>query len=370
MIQYPLVRGLLRLLVLASAATSASATAHARPPAGTVAVYWQPPGVAAIAERVRSAFADVARRLGAPLLDASEAPTPRASLLPQLAAARADYIAFRFVNAVAKLDDLERLAEAHGGGDLDTVQLADVYLYRALARLEIGPPESAWDDLVRAARLDPARILDPARFPPRALAAFHRATAEAAQLPRATLRLVVPSGATVRLDGRLALGEPSVLLGLHFVAVDADGYEPWAGVVTVAGTREQLKPPLRACQPPDADRLVALTRKLAPRRVVGGALVREGEGWRFVGRELRLADGATVTESAALGASPVVAVVEGVTSRLSLPELAASKPRKSRWWIWAAAGVAAALAVAIPIGVVYGTSSANGTVGGAVGPLR
>ena len=45
---------------------------------------------------------------------------------------------------------------------------------------------------MNAARLEPTRVLDPARFPPRAVATYKRAAAEAAQLPRAELILDVP----------------------------------------------------------------------------------------------------------------------------------------------------------------------------------
>jgi hypothetical protein len=292
--------------------------------------------------------------------------------LPKLEAARAQYVAFHFADVLAKLDELARLAEATGGGDLDSSQLSDMYLYRALSRLELGPPESAWDDLVRAARLDPARVLDPARFPPRAIAAWRRAAAEVAQVRRAEVEVVAPAGATVRIDGRVILGDANVLYGAHFVAVDAEGYEPWAAVVSVTGARERLKPPLRVSLPPDADRLVALTRAYAPQRIVSGAPVRSGDGWRFVGRELRLTDGTTLTEAAPLGGAPVAAVVNGVLGRLNPVEPPAppKRPRLGRWWMWAAGGVAAALAVAIPVGVVYGIPSPSGTIGGSLGRLR
>ena len=121
---------------------------------------------------LRAAFVEAAARRGASgVVDAVE-PAPRDPPLgPALQAALADYAAFHFTEALAKLDELARLADARGGGDLDARQLSEIYLYRALARLEVGPADAAWDDLVRAARLDPARVIDPARFTPRAVAA-------------------------------------------------------------------------------------------------------------------------------------------------------------------------------------------------------
>ena len=69
--------------------------------------------------------------------------------------------------------------ERSGGGDLDSRQLSEIFFYRGLAKLEAtSEAEEAWDDLVNAARLDPTRVLDPARFPPRAVSTFNRAVTE------------------------------------------------------------------------------------------------------------------------------------------------------------------------------------------------
>ena len=80
------------------------------------------------------------------------------------------------------------------------IQLAEIFPYRGLARLETPAAENAWDDLVQAARLDPSRVLDSARFPPRVVTAYRRAATESAEAPRAELVLYVPSGAVVRID--------------------------------------------------------------------------------------------------------------------------------------------------------------------------
>ncbi|MGZ3439310.1 MAG: hypothetical protein ACXVDD_07330 [Polyangia bacterium] len=360
-------RGLACFLLIASTAAPARAAATG----GTVAVWWQPPGEVPPAARARAAFAAAAAERGAPLIDAVEPARHEPPLAPALDAALADYAAFRFSEALAKLDELARLADARGGGELDQRRLSEIYLYRGLARLEVGPAEAAWDDLVRAARLDPTRVIDPARFAPRVVAAYRRAVAEASQLPRAELELVVPEGAVVRFDGRVLAGGGTVAVGPHLVTVAAEGYEPWSGVVAVDGAHERFQPSLRRQEPPDADRLLALTRDRAPARILAGAVVRVGAGWRFVARELTPADGKIVSGSADLAEGPVAIAVERVVARLMPAEApsAAAKPLYRRWWVWAAAGgVAAALAVVIPISVVYGTSSPQ--VGGAVGPLR
>jgi hypothetical protein len=335
-----------------------------------LAVYWQPPGRPAAGDRARAAFADAARDLGATLLDASASAPGAPSLAPALQAAIADYAGFRFAPAIAALDELQRLVDARGGGDLDARQLSEVYLYRGLARLELGPAEAAWDDLVRAARLDPGRPLDPARFPPKVLAAWKRAVAEVAQLPRAELQVIAPAGASVRIDGHPVSGAATVIAGAHFVAVDADGYEPWAQVVPVAGP-QRIEPPLRTWQPPDGDRLLALAREKSAEKVLLGALVRHPDGWRFVARAIAAADGKTVSDGVVVGDQPLSTQVLALARRLIPPPLSANAPtKKSRWWIWATVGasVAAALVIAIPIGVVYGSGS-NGNVSTA-NPLK
>ncbi|HEX8951127.1 MAG TPA: hypothetical protein VF945_04745, partial [Polyangia bacterium] len=244
-----------------------------------------------------------------------------------------------------------------------------IYLYRGLCRLEVGPAEAAWDDLVRAARLDPTRVIDPARFPPRAVAAYRRAAVEATERGRVQLEVAAPAGATLRLDGRAFDGNATVPVGTHFVGVSAPGYEPWAAVVDVSGAHERLAPPLRAYQPPDGDRLIALTASRAPKRILAGALVRAEHGWRFVARELTLPDGKMVSDAAALGDAPVAVAVDGALTRVAPLASAApaTPPKKSRWWIWAAAGgLAATLAVVIPVSIVYSQPSPTGTIGGSI----
>jgi hypothetical protein len=368
MIQYATVRGLACFFLIAGSAASSRAAATG----GTVAVWWQPPGDVAVAARARAAFTEAAARRGAIVIDLVEPARAEPPLSAALDAALADYAAFRFAEALAKLDALARLADARGGGELDQRQLSEIYLYRGLARLEVGPADAAWDDLVRAARLDPARVIDPARFAPRVVAAYRRAATEASQLPRAELELVVPEGAVVRCDGRAQVGAVTVASGPHLVTVIAAGYEPWAGVVTIAGARERVQPPLRRQEPPDADRLLALTRDRAPARILAGAIVRAERGWRFVARQLTPADGRVVSGSGELADAAVAVTVEGVVARLmpaALPPPPAPKPLYRRWWVWAVGGgIAATLAVVIPVSVVYGSTSP--TVGGALGPLR
>lgn len=371
MIQCALVRGI-ALIMLLVAGSAAAATANE---AGMVAIYWQPPGAPAVGVTARAAFSDAVRPLGARVLDATPPPIASApSLAPILEAAKADYGRFKFSDALARLDDLQRSADAQGGGNLDNRQLSEIFLYRGLCRLETGADEAAWDDLIRAARLDPERVMDPARFPPRAAATYRRAVAEAAQLPRARFEVDAPRDATVRIDGSVVNGSASLTLGQHFVSVAADGFEPWAAVVPVAGGHQHFTPPLHAYLPPDGDQLLALAGAQPPNQLLLGALERTATGWRFVARDVTLSDGKFVSDAVPLGDVPLKVAVAALVKRV-LPAdnvalvapAPAAKSRPRRWpWIAGAGGVVL-IAAGITLGVVLGTSSSSGTISGTLG---
>jgi hypothetical protein len=353
-----------RAIAIACGIACAAGHAAAAPaPAGTVAIYWQPPGEPPPGDTVRTAFTGAVRPLTARLIDASQ-PVPGAiSLAPELEAAKADYARFAFPDAITRLDALQRSADAHGGGDLDARQLSEIFLYRGLSRLETGAADAAWDDLVRAARLDLARIMDPASFPPRAVNAYKRAVAEAAQLPQVELEVKAPADAVVRVDGAPIAGVAGVMLGQHFIAVSAEGYEPWAGVVSVAGVHQRFVPPLRAYRSPDGDRLLALANDPTARRLLLGALERTATGWRFVARDITLPDGKFTTETITLGEAPAAPAIEALVRRLSPQGQVRGKSSPTRWWIWAAAGAVVATAT---ITVIALSSSEQPSVAGDV----
>jgi hypothetical protein len=331
----------------------------------SVAVYWEPPSAAAMGTAARSAFAEAVRGRVDRLVDATQSPAEPPPLAPQLEAAKADYLRFAFAPAIARLDGLQRLADARGGGDLDGRQLSEIFLYRGLAKLETTGAESAWDDLVHAAELDPTRVLDPARFPPRSVAAFKRATAEVAVLPRTELTIQLPAQALVRIDGEAAAPVTNVTVGPHFVAVRANGYEPWAAVVTVPSAPTRLTPPLHVYQPPQGDHLMALVGPDEPRRILLGALERATGGWRFTVHDVSLPDGKLLSEAVALGDVPTRAAILSLVRRVSPPP--AEPPR--RWLPWALGG-AAALAVALAATFVLTRDSSSPNVAGDLGTWR
>jgi hypothetical protein len=320
--------------------------AQAAVPDTTVAVYWQPPEVGAIGGAARVAFADTAKSIGARLVDASPVEPGAPSLVPALEAAKGAYGVFAFRDALASLEVLQRTADAAGGGDLDGRQLSEIFLYRGLAKLEIISPDAAWDDLVNAARLEPTRVLDPARFPPRAVATYKRAAAEAAQLPRAELILDVPADAVIHVDGARSAPNTAVALGQHFVSVAADGYERWAAVVPVTGTPTRFKPPIHLHRPPPVDRMIALAGRPEPQRLLVGTLERSASGWMFSVRDVTLSDGRSVSDSVKLGDVPTRAAVSALVYRVH-PPVAEPRSRWKPWVIGACAAVLVSTAIAL-----------------------
>jgi hypothetical protein len=361
MIQSLFVRAIASPLAGVFVILAAELLAHAAPSDSTVAVYWQPPEVAAVGAAVRVAFSDAAKSIGARFVDAGPAEPAAATLVPTLEAAKAAYARFGFRDAIAACDALQRAADAAGGADLDGRQLSEIFLYRGLAKLEALSSDAAWDDLVNAARLEPSRALDPARFPPRAVATYKRAAAEAAQLPRAELVLDVPADAVVRIDGVRSPPAAAVTLGQHFVSVAAAGHERWAAVVPVSGAPTRFKPPLHVHRPPPVDKLVALAGRPEPEHLLVGALEKASSGWSFTVRDITLSDGRSVSDAVTLGDVPTRAAVAGLVHRVRPP---APAPRR-RWLPWAlAAGGAALVAGAIALAAsVDGSPNVVGELG-------
>jgi hypothetical protein len=364
MIQSLVVRAIALPLAGVLVVLAAASTARGAPTDTTVAVYWQPPDAIALGGAVRAAFSDAAKSLGARVVDARPTEQPTATLVPALEAAKAAYARFGFRDAVASFDALQRAADAAGGGDLDGRQLSEIFLYRGLAKLEALSADAAWDDLVNAARLEPTRALDPARFPPRAVAAYRRAAAEAALLPRAELILDVPADAVVRVDGVRSPPAAAVTLGQHFVSVAAEGHERWAAVVPVSGAPTRFKPPLHLHRPPPVDKLIALVGRPEPQRLLVGALEKVPNGWSFTARDIVLSDGRSVSDSITLGDVPTRAAVAGIVHRVRPPP----PERRRRWLPWAlAAGGAVLVAGAIAIAA---SADPSPNVVGELGPWR
>ncbi len=354
-----------RAIAIALVVASASSGALAAPRKDAVAIYWQPPGQPALGVRAHGAFDRAVAPIAVRRIDATAARPQPASLIPALDAAKADYARFAFAEAITALTALEKAAAAEGGGDLDRRQLSEIFFYRGLARLETEAAAAAWDDLVRAARLDPNRVVDPNAFTPRAVTAYKRAVTEVAAMPGAELVVVAPAGARIVIDGEVVTGAVKTTLGQHHARVEAAGFAPWAGVVAVSSERERLAPKLVPDAPPDADALLALAGQGTARMIVG-ALERAERGWQFRVRDLHVPGGVVAEDVTALGDVPTEPAIAALVQRTTMPAPPPAKPKQARSprkWGWIAAGSAAVVLVVV-VGVV--ASSDSDSVGGTV----
>jgi hypothetical protein len=358
--------------------------ADVAPPA--FALFWQPPGTPAEVARAREAFARaISARKGPPPVERTAPASQPTQLRGRLSAAVQEYRSFKFAETAAACSELVRAVESAGGGDLDARALADVYLYRGLARLELGQQPEAWDDVVRAVRIDGTRLVDPAEMPPRAAAMFRRALGEVANAPHAQLEVHAPADAQVLVDGHAAAGPAAVALGPHLVRVETPGFEPWSSVVPVTAAQQKLEPPMRALQPPDPDALADAARAAGIQRgrVVMGSVRRTPAGWKFLARVVDLPGGQAISEDALLGEAAIDHTVGTVLSHLLDPSVAPPRrdpppvvtepsPWYKRWWIWAlAGGVATGVAIGVTAASTSGSSAHTlGSVGGPPPPTQ
>lgn len=352
-------------LVRARPAAAAPPSDRVAPP---VVFFWSSPGRALAETRgLLSAVQTAAAASGARVLDLS----PPAASPPDTAArvtrAVTAYDAMRFADAIAALDSAALAAAEHGAWGLSREALVDLFLYRALARTESGDEAGAWSDFVRAATIDPSRVLDPARFRPSAVKSFGRAVREVSARPPVTLTVRAPAGSRIHIDGRSSGGDQAsetLLPGEHYVWVERPEAAPFGRTVTLAAAASLVAPDDAARQPDEAQ-LRRRAQRLAARTPLVVALSRQG-GVDTV--ELRSLDpgGAVPRGALRLGPSPeanardlrqlvVAALGELAAAERDRTELTASSPGaigERRWyhsrWLWLGVGAAAALVAVSP----------------------
>ena len=252
----------------------------------TVAVYWQPPDVAALAGDARAAFSAAARRRWARASSTPAQPrrssrrwSPRSR--PPRPSTRASSSATpsprsMFCSATPTPPAAAISTAASSRRCFSTAASPSSRLTSADA--------AAWDDLVNAARLDPTRVLDPARFPPRAVAAYKRAAAEAAQLPRADLLLERSADAVIHVDGARSSPAPASRWASTSSSRGRGRVRALGGAPSRSrASRHASAPPLHPHRPPPVDRLVALAGVPEPQRLLVGALERAPGGWTLHG---------------------------------------------------------------------------------------
>jgi PEGA domain-containing protein len=262
-------------------------------------------------------------------------PPPRAPDLLRRAAEA--YQGMRFAEARERYDEAIAEAVASGASGLGAADLGDLYLGRALALEASGA--SGFDDFVRAARIAPARLLDPARAPPGAMQSFARAQEIVRVSSRGALVVEAPSGAAVFLDGdpvgRAPLRIADLPHGERLVRVEAPGRLPAAARVVHAGVETRVRLDGELAGPPALGALLEEAR----RRGAKTALI----------VTVRAA-GDIVVERVAVAAGRVDAVertgaadLRGALRRLLAPPPPSDRPRT---WALLAGGVLAGAAIA------------------------
>jgi hypothetical protein len=331
---------LLAVAVVAWASTAAAA------PAADVVVF---DAAAPVSPALRDALAATAARRGAAWIDVTPAPVVAPATGQAIAAAQRDYDQLQFDAAVGALDRAAAEVERTGAAGLDPIALSDLFLFRGLARVQLGDAR-AWDDLVEAAALAPARALDPARLPPRALEAYGRAAEAARTAPRALVIVRTPDrGCDVAIDGAPATEQRAqVAAGRHFVAVRCAGRRPWGGAVTTAAADVTLDAAPAAEASPTDDELLIQARTAGAAAVV--AIEVRGApaivAMRRLGVDGKLQDRASIAATGPRADADATAALD----RLLAPAIAVVPERwYDRHWVWAAAGAGLVTAILVPV---------------------
>jgi hypothetical protein len=316
-------------------------------PAADVVVVWAPGARVAPIE-------DVARRAGAAVIDRS----PTANALPATAGILKRgieaYDALRFEDAWATLDEARALADRTGAAGLSQAQLADLFLYRGLVKIQLGDLNAYWDELVTSVTIDPVRVLDPARFPPRVASELARVHQALQDRKRATLAVDAPPGCMALIDGAAAsaVASAQLLVGSHWAYVTCADRAPWGTRVEVSG--DQLVVARNTVlAPPTDDELLIQARTVGATAFVA-VEVRSGVGTaRLVGVDGRERDRRSVA-------------ITGDLTRLSVAVRELLAPvAQPHWyesrWAWAAGAAVVAAAILVPLTAAFAQSNAPST---------
>jgi len=279
-----------------------------------------------------------ARNAGAVAIDRSPPAAPRDDIRPVLAEGIDAYSALRLDEAWSALERAREAADRTGAAGLTSSELSDLFLYRALVRTQRGDPTPAWDELVTALVVDPTRVLDPARFPPKVVDELERARALVAQRPRADLVVVAPQGCSIIVDGAPLSAAPRAV-GPHWVRVTCPDRVSTGMRVDVTAPETKLAVEPRRIPPLD-DNDILVQGRAAGWRAWIIADVRAGIATaRLIGADGRERDRRTIAVTRDL-----VPLGEAVRSLLQ-PE------QHARWYAnrWVIAGGVAAVVAAIAI---------------------
>lgn len=304
-------------------------------PAADVVVVWAPGAKV-------TPIDEVARRAGAAVIDHSpvaDAIPPTASILARGIAA---YDALRLEDAWVALDEARALADRTGAAGLSQAQLADLFLYRGLVKIQQGELTTYWDELVTSVTIDPVRVLDPARFPPKVASELARVHQALQDRKRAMLAVDVPPGCIARIDGTAAgaVGSAQPLVGSHWVYVTCPDRAPWGTRVELTG--DQLVVARNTVLAPPTDDEVLIQARTAGATAFVVVQIRSGVGMaRLVG-----VDGRERARRSVAITSDITPLARAVRELLTP---AAKIPWYQTRWAWAAGAAVTAAAILVPI---------------------
>lgn len=286
----------------------------------------------------------VAREAGAVAIDRSPTPPQQDDIRPLLREGIDAYAALRLDDAWTALERAREAADRTGAAGLASSELSDLFLYRALVRTQRGDPTVAWDELVIALVVDPTRVLDPARFPPKVVDELERARTLVAARPRANLVVDAPAGCAITVDGAPASDTPRAV-GPHWVRVTCVDRVARGMRVDVVAPETKISiqpPPVPAID--DNDTLVQ-ARAAGWRSWIVAEVHGATATARLVGLDGRERDRRTVAISGDL--APLADAVRVLLHPRDTP-----RPWYRRSWVIATGAAAVVAAIAIPLTVV------------------
>jgi len=330
------------LPLLLVAAVALPRAVEARPTADVVVV-WAPGARIAPIEQA-------ARQAGAAVIDRSPAAQQSQDVASMVKRGIAAYDALRFPDALAALDEAKAAVDRTGAAGLTQTELSDLFLYRGLVKIQQGDPTAAWDELITSVTVNPARVLDPARFPPRVAQEIARARTSLADRQKATLAVAAPSGCTVAIDGAEISAIPSAaalpgagvprIIGPHWTNVTCVDRGPWGTRIELTGDTT-ITPRNAPLTPPTTDEVLIQARTAGAQAFVFVEVSGSVGTARLIGIEGRERDRRTVTLREDVG--PLAEAVR---------DLLRPEP-KTRWyesrWAWAGGAALLAAAILVPI---------------------
>lgn len=309
--------------------------AVARPPADAIVVWAPGHDVAPLA--------DVARELGVALVDRSPPLAKAPDTDARIARAIDAYEALQLDTAWTELETARRELDATGGAGVTTARLSDLFVYRSLLRAQRGEVDGAWEELVAATVVAPARVFDPARFPPRTLAELERARKLVAG-SLVAFAIEASTECAVTVDGAPSSRDVTLARGSHWIHARCPGRAPWGRRVDVSEGVARVRVDAAPLVPPTATDLLVQARAAGTR----GIVVVEVHGTVAHARVLGLDGVERDRRTASIQRS--LAPASGLVRALLAP-----RP-ESRWyrsrWVWAAGGALAVALVLIPVMVI------------------